>query len=151
MSCPIRFGESAMSQFNEWLAPFAADARLIEDGHELLFVLTTKLASALNDGSSREKVGGILKELIEGMKTHFEIEDEIMERTKYPDSTGHAARHREILGRLEEIDKHLAAGQEIRNEEVSSSLRDDLMNHLLDEDRKYAKHISEIMEKLALL
>lgn len=140
-----------MSQFDEWLAPFAADAKLIEEGHELLLVLTTKLAAALNEGSSPERVGVILKALIEGMKAHFETEDEIMEKNKYADSASHAARHRELLARLGEIEGRLTASQEIRSEELSSFLREDLMDHLLDEDRKYARHINQIMEKLALL
>lgn len=140
-----------MSQFFDQLMLSGLDSEIIDEEHQLLVELTGTLIFALSQNVLRENLSDILQELIAATKDHFQKEEEIMERAKYPDFKDHKGQHDTILGEFSRIGAMLRAGEEPVTQALSACLQDRLMTHLAEEDPKYFKHLADIREKLALL
>ena len=140
-----------MSQFFDQLMLSGLDREIIDEGHQLLVELTSRLIAALSENVPRENLSDLLQELIDATKDHFQKEEEIMERAKYPDFKKHEEQHDTTLEEISRIGAMLRAGEEPVTQALSACLQDRLMTHLVEEDPKYSKHVADIRAKLALL
>ena len=140
-----------MSQFLYWLKPSGVDGEIIDEGHQLLVELTGRLIFALSLNVPRENLSDILQEMIDALKDHFQKEEEIMEKAKYPNFKDHKGQHVTVLSEISRIGAMVRAGKEPVAQALSAYLQDRLMTHLVEEDPKYSKHAADIREKIALL
>ena len=94
---------------------------------------------------SVEKKTEIAPELIERLKAyaakHFRFEEEMMRSRKYPDLATHKEQHRYFEERVLELETTRSADSGSTSKNALSFLRDWLLEHILDQDRKYVPYI----------
>ena len=140
-----------MSVFNEWLTAYSADAAAIDKGHDAMLALIHDLSGALAAGKAPAEVTPKLHALAAEMRSHFEEEEQILERNGFPELEAHQAEHGAIREELDRIEAALKAKPDEIPAELGAFLTNTLAAHMADENEKYLQHISGIAEKLALL
>jgi hemerythrin len=88
-------------------------------------------------------IGGILEALRSYTKTHFSLEERLMEQAQYPDLEAHKREHQKLIGQLDELcRKHLTEDKPIYFE-VLRFLKTWLKEHISSEDTKYSTALQQ--------
>lgn len=116
---------------------------LIDGEHETLFEIIGRAndlvkAELLHD--KYDEIIGILNELREYTKEHFQDEEEYMENIRYPGLQAQKRAHRIFVSKLEELDlEQLDDNQQEYLEELMEFLFGWLSNHILKSDKLIAE------------
>lgn len=76
-----------------WTQDLSVGVEDIDEQHRELFDRVNKLLDALHPGNGRSEVAGVIAFLDEYIQTHFDAEEEAMERTGYEGYGAHKAQH----------------------------------------------------------
>lgn len=130
--------------------PMLAWSFTYETGHdgidaqhrELLLILNRLDASTRsgNDGTNSRKV---MKALIDFVIDHFSFEEELMHDHGYPLADEHHAEHLNLVETLASYDLQLKANAEVNPRQLTASLYNWLMHHILDSDKKLGEFLSK--------
>ena len=87
----------------------------------------------------------ILRDMINRLKEyavmHFTYEEELMRSGGYPEYARHVEQHRYFDSQVKELDAEMGSGGQGKVESVFIFMRDWLVNHILEEDKKYAPFV----------
>ncbi len=121
-----------------WDDSYSVGIDKIDSQHKIIIKLINDLNEKLSAGVNREDLDSVMKELYKYTKFHFQEEEELMEKYKFPLFNEHLKMHREFVGRLQTICKN----DDIFMDGVSiiSFLCEWLINHILEEDKKYSSY-----------
>ncbi len=119
-----------------------------DEHHHMLVEIINKLDDSLAEDKEdrRQAVGLILRDLYDYTVMHFRAEEDYMKTIGYPALDDHRQMHSELAERLQKrIDVYLSG----KPMEISlmAFLRDWLLNHILEEDRKYAEFARKALKK----
>jgi methyl-accepting chemotaxis protein/methyl-accepting chemotaxis protein-1 (serine sensor receptor) len=126
----------------EWDRRFELGIAVIDSQHQRLFQRAQLLHSAMNAGQGRLVTYELLKGLLEYTETHFRDEEQLMQRSGYPEFDAHRAKHDALTGKVREFAAELEAGRANVSVELMTFLRDWLYNHILKSDTQYAPYVS---------
>lgn len=130
----------AESDFFEWSDAISVGVKEVDDQHKVLISLLNRLFVAVAQRKGNEILAEILEALIEYAKTHFALEEQLMEEAGYNPVKleAHRDEHRSFVVKLGELSrKHLEEGKPI-SFEVVHFLKRWLYDHILVTDRGYA-------------
>ncbi|WP_419763656.1 MAG: hemerythrin domain-containing protein [Arcobacter sp.] len=119
-----------------WRSTYKLNEAQIDEEHKILFDIALKALDYNNTNiSSHLKI--TIKELYEYMKTHFEHEEEFMEKIKYPNLEEHKQCHQNIFKELHLFLKELPNLEVVDFEKKLIQFIDiSLICHILYEDKK---------------
>jgi len=112
----------------------------IDAQHRKLISLINDLDQAVQDGTGGLLVSYVLQELIRYVKDHFEDEEQLMLRRRFPDLTAHRKEHDLFASRLNEIHTTFQDGDALSSN-ILDFLKDWLVNHIRRTDQAYAAFI----------
>ena len=119
----------------------------IDEQHTQLFIILMDMAKLIkNDAKKNEKqieeeMNILLSSLRSYTQGHFQYEERHMEKMKYPDFEAHRTMHKSFIEKIFEIQKNALKQKKEKAlvlREMASFLKDWLMNHILQEDKKYS-------------
>ncbi len=122
----------------EWEDKYSVGITLMDHQHKKLVEMINQLHDALGSGKGSETVGKILKNLIQYTRSHFVTEEKIMEDHSYPDLPPHKERHQKLVKKVLEFQEELKAGNTMLSVPVMNFLKDWLVSHIMNEDKKYS-------------
>ncbi len=95
-----------------WKEAMSTGSEIIDNEHKYLFCLvnSVELALKLEDGAPMVEM--FLDQLEEYTRKHFDHEEKIQVRIRYPHYQEHHQEHQQILHKLQELKKRLAACSE---------------------------------------
>ena len=105
------------------------------------------IENAVRRGGEHAAIQGLLLGLIEDTRAHFESEQALMRRWRYQDHDAHAAEHRRLLEELRSIEARHATGGLHITEELVTSLRTWLTEHIRVMDHALARYLRERAQK----
>jgi hemerythrin len=120
----------------EWKKEMSVGVEEIDDQHKHLF----KIFNKIQDKETEEA----LNDFIEYTRVHFTTEEEYFEKTKYPGAEEHANIHAEITKKLLSFSNSFKEQDEEKINEFLEEFSKELLDHLFEEDSKYAKYFEEI-------
>ncbi len=121
-----------------WSPEYAVDVEIFDEHHKRLFALVDRLFQALKAGTARNALLGILDELAEYTQYHFTAEEKAMRHFGYPGCELQEQSHAELLTRVQELRRDMAAGKSMVAVDVMEFLRDWLTGHIKRCDKLYA-------------
>ena len=121
-----------------WDEKYAVNIKEIDVQHKKLVELINGLNEAIYSGQGCQKLESVFKELVEYTKTHFSNEEELMRSNDYPDFLKHKAKHEELTKEVVSLQKQFEGGRILITMQVMKFLKDWLINHIQDVDKKYA-------------
>lgn len=127
----------------EWSDTLSVGIATIDEQHKRLITLINELHAAMLARQGVERLGHIFSELIDYTESHFTYEEELFDSHGYESSTQHKAQHRALTARVYELKAQFESGSTAVALEVSNFLRDWLREHIIGNDKKYAKYLRE--------
>lgn len=107
----------------------------IDSDHQKLFDLIDQLASAMKAGEGKQACAKVISELLSYTKSHFSMEEALMSRQGYPQSTAHKGEHDKFVARINDFKNKFEAGSGVVSIEILTFLRDWLSSHIQKTDK----------------
>jgi len=116
----------------------------IDQDHQKLVDLVNQLHTAMAAGHGKDVLGKILAELIRYTREHFKREEEHMQRIAYPGYAAHKQEHDTLIREVVELQNKFNAGNGMLSVQVSTFLRNWLVNHIMKVDKDLATAIKKM-------
>jgi hemerythrin len=129
-----------MKKFFNWQVNYNLGIQIVDEQHEKLVEIINSLYDAFCNSETKEKMGVILKNLIDYSVFHFKTEEDIFKKYNYNQLGDHKELHEEFKKKVLEFEKQFLAGKSITYR-VMSFLREWLTDHILVADKEYAELI----------
>jgi len=128
----------------DWDSSYSVSVGQLDEHHQYLFCLINILQGASGKGKEDSVVGMVLAELAGYAENHFNVEEVLMEQANYPALPEHRREHQAFIARVAEFKKNLAAGMEGNAVAVLGFLKDWLIKHIQQVDKKYSACMNEV-------
>ena len=126
-----------------WQKIHSVNIKQFDDDHKKLIGLINELHDSMKIGQGRAVVEKILTSMFDYTQNHFTREETYMTQHRYPEFAKHRAAHREFTKKVADFRKSFIEGKLALSVEVMDFLRDWLVNHILDADKKYGPFLNE--------
>ncbi len=125
-----------------WSEKLSVGVPSIDNQHKKLVTLLNQLHDGMMNGKGKEVVGPVLRGLIDYTASHFKYEEQLFDKTTYPEAARHKKEHDDLVKRVLEIQqKYEQSGPGILTIQVMNFLKDWLTNHILGSDMRYSDHL----------
>lgn len=121
----------------EWIPEYDFGILDIDNQHRSLVDAINMLYVTINRPNKKEIVESAFKELKKYTSQHFNREEGLMEKHKYPDLIVHRMQHDDFKIQLAKIKQKYDKFKTVIDHDLVIMLRDWFMNHTQNEDRKY--------------
>ncbi|MCW2285325.1 bacteriohemerythrin [Rhodoblastus acidophilus] len=114
----------------------------IDNEHKKLVGLVNELYDAIQAGKANDVLGRVLDGLVAYTESHFRHEEALFSDAGYPHSAEHKREHERLATRVLEIQAQVRDGvRGALSLDVMNFLKDWLINHIQDSDRKYIPYL----------
>jgi hemerythrin len=136
----------------EWVDAMATGIETIDRQHRFLIDTLKQANERLLQDENVALLGEIAKVLLSYALTHFETEEELMQRYGYEaacpeDAHAHVAQHRDFSRRVVALRDQLREGREVSRIEVLRFLNHWLRDHVLGIDQRLGSFLRQVMTK----
>ena len=126
-----------------WEDKYKVGVKEFDEQHKKLIELINKLYDAMKQGHGKDVLKSILNDLFEYTKYHFETEEKYFSDYKYPDKNEHVKVHNELRNKVIDLRNKLDNGTTVISSELMKFLKEWLVNHIMDSDKKYGPFFNE--------
>lgn len=126
----------------QWDSSYSVNVSRCDDDHKKLVSLINALHEAMKAGKGASVVQKIAKELADYVTFHFQAEEALMQRVNYPGLEEQRLQHRGFTRKVDEIKADVQAGRNINTAATLGFLRDWLLTHIKQMDKKYSAHLN---------
>ena len=117
---------------------------LIDSEHRTLIKAADDAMVNISQGKGKESIEKTIKFLADYTKTHFKHEEELQEKSKYPDIVAHKEWHRSFVRELEETAKNITSDGASSVMVIELTRRiSALLNHIRTQDKRIALHVAQ--------
>ncbi len=129
--------------FFEWSPGLSVGLETVDRQHRMLIGHINDLSDAVDKGGSGFALQRILERLRNYTKVHFAYEEAMFKVYRYEEAEDHGHAHRAFVQMIEDCEKRHADGEQNVGVELLSYLKMWLSEHILVEDKAYAKVLVE--------
>ena len=94
----------------------------------------------MSSGKSNTVLSTVISKLITYTRKHFASEELFMQKCSYPAYEAHKREHAAFITKVQEFQTNFNAGKITLSIDISTFLKNWLMNHIADEDKKYGAY-----------
>jgi hemerythrin-like metal-binding protein len=94
-----------------WSDNFSVGVKAMDDQHKGLVSTLNELHAAMRDGKDKAVTGKLLSSLVRYTHDHFNAEEAMMTRTKYPKCAPHFAHHKDLTGQVQQFVERYERGE----------------------------------------
>jgi len=131
-----------MSLF-QWNDNFSVGNGEIDGQHKKLFQLADRFHSAMASGQGKQILQQTLNDLIDYTKHHFASEEKVMLKSSYPEYARHKAEHDALTHKVLQFRDEVAADRVVVTIDVLHFLKDWLVNHIGQMDKKIGEYLRQ--------
>jgi hemerythrin len=129
--------------FFKWSPDYSVNIKTIDNQHQELVNILNRLFVAVSMREGNKIVGGILEALKSYTKTHFALEERLMQQANYADLEAHKEEHKKLIEQLDQLcKKHLLEEKQIYFE-MLRFLKTWLKEHIKGVDTKYSEALQQ--------
>ena len=130
----------------KWKNDFSVGIQEMDDQHKNFFDIINRLVGEAGGNKGMEVAGPVLEQLSEYSRHHFTEEENWLKVIGYPGLQYQKAQHDFFISQVTELqDRHSKAEGNIPIS-TQEFLRDWLLTHILDSDKKYGAFMLEVRE-----
>lgn len=122
-----------------WDESFSVYDEELDRQHRRLIEIYNKLYGSLisdNVDEMNAKKLETLNQLLDYTVNHFELEEQFMESTNYPELAEHRKLHLELADKIRALHRDLKANKTVLSTSLMKLLRDWIVSHIGHEDKK---------------
>lgn len=129
--------------FFKWSPDYSVNIKTIDDQHRELVNILNRLFIAVSRREGDKAIAGILDALLCYTRTHFALEERLMQQANYRDYEAHKQEHNKLIAQLDQLcRKHMLEEKPIYFE-MMSFLKTWLKEHIQGVDRKYSTALQQ--------
>ncbi len=125
-----------------WSNEFSVGIEEIDDQHKMLFELVNRLFQAAVKREDQQLTVEVLKSLVDYTKTHFSLEERLLEASGYHGLPGHREDHQRFIDQVNAIAQKFHVEDRSVTFELINFLKNWLQNHIRHSDMEYAAHLA---------
>jgi hemerythrin len=122
----------------KWSPEYSVNIKTIDNQHQELVNMLNRLFVAVAQREGNQVIGGILEALRSYTRTHFSLEERLMEQANYADLETHKVEHQKLIGQLDDLCKKHSTEDKPIYFEVLRFLKTWLKEHITGVDTKYS-------------
>jgi hemerythrin len=127
--------------FFKWSPDYSVNIKTIDSQHQELVNILNRLFVAVSMREGNSVIASILKALHSYTKTHFDLEERLMQQAQYSDFEAHKREHQILIDQLEVLSKkHLQEEKPIYFE-MLRFLKTWLKQHIKGVDTRYSAEL----------
>ena len=130
-----------------WNSNYSVKVDVFDNHHKKLVGLINQLHDSMNEGKGKEALALVLNELIKYADYHFTAEEDLMKKHKYPEFAKHRTEHSSFANKVKEIQRNFEREDKYAAIEAFTFLKDWLLNHILNSDKKYSTFFNNLSVK----
>lgn len=131
----------------QWTQELETGIHEIDEQHKLIIGYINQVNDVAKSGDA-DKLGEVLEGLLEFTITHFDFEEELMEKAGYPFLKAHKMMHETCMRRLADI-RTRAINKEDIIPELQTFLESYLSSHVINSDHDYVELVSKVTANAA--
>lgn len=121
-----------------WSDKFSMQIKEIDDQHKVLVEMINELHEAMKQAKSKETAIEIIDKMAEYTQFHFSTEEKYMQRFAYPDYANHKKEHVKFVEQVVQFKQDYESGKAGLSYDIMNFLKDWLVEHIQDSDKRYA-------------
>ncbi len=126
-----------------WTEKLSVGVSVLDEDHKKLVGMVNELYDAMQAGHGRDKLGGILDELVKYTKFHFAREEKFFTQTAYPAVGPHKQQHEALTRQVMDVQQKYAGGNAATlSLDVMHFLKNWLVTHIQVSDQGYRTHLN---------
>ncbi len=125
----------------QWSENLSVGVIEMDRQHKKLVDLVNHLYEAMAVGKGDDVKKEILTELATYTKVHFSTEERLMREYGYPQLTDHKRLHDELTNKVIQLNEKVQKGQMVPSVSLGNFLKDWLVQHIMEQDKKYGQFI----------
>lgn len=127
----------------KWSDAYRVNINEMDNHHKKLFEILEMVEHQVKDNSEDKKAAlTVLNVLIDYTEYHFAAEEQLMEKYNFSYTTAHKEKHRELMRCVIQYKEDILSDT-LETEKLVDILKDWILNHILEEDRKYSKYLND--------
>jgi hemerythrin len=129
--------------FYSWKQEYSVGNDLIDKQHQVLIEMINKMHDAMKMGKGSSESEKIVSEMIEYSAMHFAAEENLMKQIHFTGLTEHLKEHKAFMVKALEFQNQINLGSFTLSMDIANFLKDWLTNHILINDKAYAKELKK--------
>ena len=130
--------------FLNWSDEYLIGDETIDRDHRYLFELLNEFHYAHSQSGDRAQISRVLSRLIGYAEEHFQREELIMSSAGYPGLPEHHAAHEQLVDAIFELQVELESTAIRLERDTLRFMRSWLIEHILDQDMKFSRHLASL-------
>ncbi len=128
----------------QWDDRLSIGIQSLDNDHKHIIDLINSLAETMTANECAEKLPDIFDQLVNYVLTHFDREEQLMQRVQYPGLEKHQLQHKKLASKLTQL-KEQANSQDMGfiSFELAEFLRSWLLNHIAMDDLQLRPYFAE--------
>lgn len=127
----------------EWDEKYSVGVKLIDDQHKTMFNTINELIDSIHTTPTKEKMEGIINQLVQYKKFHFATEERYFKEFNYEKTEEHIEKHHNFNETLSKLQEKNSGDILTFAFELVDFLEDWLIGHLMTADQEYKKCFQE--------
>ena len=127
----------------EWQDQYSVGIKEMDAQHLKLVELINELYRLLLSNNPDAFVGEILNRLVEYAGVHFQSEEDLLQKYRYPEIEAHKKEHEAFVEKIITYHKQHKKGTLTLSVAIVNFLKDWLKNHINYSDKKYSAFLSD--------
>jgi hemerythrin len=128
--------------FFKWSDKYSVGIKTIDSQHQELVNIINRLFDAVTNHEADKVINSILDALMDYTKTHFALEELLMQRANYKDFVAHKREHEKLINELDRLVKQHMVEEKPIYFQTLSFLKSWLRDHIMGVDTKYSEALS---------
>lgn len=127
-----------------WNKEYSVGIKSMDEQHYKMVEIANNLYESIKAGKKNEALVETFKSLVEYVQTHFSAEEKLMEDNEYPFNQllKHKQEHQDLIKKIRELFEKAKSGSATVNLEMLNFLRDWIMIHIAESDKKYGPFLN---------
>jgi len=135
--------------FFKWSPDYSVNIKTIDSQHQELINILNRLFVAVSLREGGKAIASILEALTSYTKTHFALEERLMQLATYTDIDAHKLEHKKLIEQLDQLCKRHEQEEKPIYFEILRFLKHWLKEHIKGVDTKYSMALHEAGFSLA--
>jgi len=121
--------------------------RILDCDHRVLFETINEIHEAAMKDEGRRRTGVLLRRLAGFTQTHFELEEGMMEATRYPGVTQHRLEHQRVMAQMKALVSRHKRGSLPLDRDCLNILSELHAAHVNDGDLRYGLWLNQTVKR----
>lgn len=127
----------------KWRDSYNTGIEAVDLEHRKLVELVEVMHTSVRDKEPKDVVEKVITEIAEYTQYHFTNEEMLMEKEHYPQFDEHKTEHQKLIQEVSTFKERLLSNFPDGREDFYHFLREWLINHILDSDKKFGTYVAQ--------